>query len=1112
MRSLLAALLAIVAVLLLSSCFERSPVAPEVQEPGLFGAISDAAHEGNPHFYWLPPIASREPIYAGTFDATLSPVVEICEWTGSGCVIPLLARFTTEDGPGSETVRVDTEEVDAEEEEEYYIVNWHTGEFALDPAKMYRISVRVGGWDWGFADVDVLGPGEKKKDVDADQYVPIENGRTLPIKFRIEQEARLLPGDPDAPAVEAIPDLNFVAQEEDYSDDHPQLGGVFVSFNVLILSFTLDATVGEANGILSSIDGEIVGGIPGVAGEVAGILFVRVPTTSHEELIALLDDLRAIDKVANVVQDALLEAELIPGANDGDPADWQWTLTPAGGNWGLELVRVPQMWNLNGGIERTTVTGVFDVGFADNHADLVYSENQTPGNQADHGTHVAGTIGATFNNGIGVDGINPFASLVVRAVNITFSDPSVLGIRQSFGEGFLNGFRDMVGSRDDISVVNISMGYNWGPAGVNQNTNAAAQQLVAEQGALFRTLLINLSRDSDLPLIVPAAGNDSNDGFGIQDARWGSPFNYAGLVLDPPDVSGASPIIVVESVRNDANATGGATRSDFSNTGGHISAPGSWIMSTSWPTLYESFRGTSMAAPHVTGLIGYLYALEPDLTHEQARTVLFSNAVAVDGGASNRIDAYASALDIDRVRGGTAVRLTLLDVDNDGVFDEDDIEAFRNAFDAYEPFDQNCSVPNADPADCPIHSRFDLNGTGIAGDESTSRFDLDRDGSYGSTSIIIEGEEAVFDQSALSDLDILCYYGYSSLFVGDPGARSDLLGSHCQQITVMILDEPVVVDVTVDLPDPVVGEIGADVMFNVDLSGSFADDLSTFQTRASEVITALQSSMTDLRVGITSLVDAPCSSFGDLSWGDYGHRLDLALTNDFDAFQATLDGLVTLNGADWPQDQLESMYQTMTGAGYVVDQGTACDDVADIEASTAGWSVERLRFLMHSTDATFHRPGDFGSGGVPYPYARTVSEVIETAEETGTIIFILDSGGGADAAKVTIAEATGGDVFLLDASSSQIVEAVEQAAQSAVTRATVQLVPEGDDAGFVQSIDPEVFTDIDLTTQSTVTFSVTFVNTVQPQPFEQIFRFDLVATVNGAILERRPVVVVIPAI
>ena len=68
-------------------------------------------------------------------------------------------------------------------------MNWHTNEFGLDPAKTYRISVIAGGHLLGFADVDVVNSGAELKRVDTGLYIPLKDGRTLPIKFRIEEGA-----------------------------------------------------------------------------------------------------------------------------------------------------------------------------------------------------------------------------------------------------------------------------------------------------------------------------------------------------------------------------------------------------------------------------------------------------------------------------------------------------------------------------------------------------------------------------------------------------------------------------------------------------------------------------------------------------------------------------------------------------------------------------------------------------------------------------------------------------------------------------------------------------------------------------------------------------------
>ncbi|HEX6371294.1 MAG TPA: Ig-like domain-containing protein [Longimicrobium sp.] len=151
-----------------------SPMGPDGGQP--LATISDAAHAGAvPGFYFLPPMVPS-PAYSGTFDGGLQPRVEICELAAGVCVTTI-AQYTTTSGTGGQTVQVGTSS---------YQVNWHTNQFNLDPAKTYRISVYVGSFQLGFADVDVVATGKELKNVDTQQYIPLQDDRTLPIKFRIE--------------------------------------------------------------------------------------------------------------------------------------------------------------------------------------------------------------------------------------------------------------------------------------------------------------------------------------------------------------------------------------------------------------------------------------------------------------------------------------------------------------------------------------------------------------------------------------------------------------------------------------------------------------------------------------------------------------------------------------------------------------------------------------------------------------------------------------------------------------------------------------------------------------------------------------------------------------
>jgi hypothetical protein len=146
-------------------------------------AISDGSSGGNAHFFFLPPLVANAG--AGANDASVDPAVVICEWDGSVCT-QTLATFTTDitttttTQPGnSETVRRGAD---------HFIVNWHTRGFDLDAASTYRICVKVGSAELGFADVDVVNSGSELKGVGGG-FIPLIDGRTLPIKFRIEEGA-----------------------------------------------------------------------------------------------------------------------------------------------------------------------------------------------------------------------------------------------------------------------------------------------------------------------------------------------------------------------------------------------------------------------------------------------------------------------------------------------------------------------------------------------------------------------------------------------------------------------------------------------------------------------------------------------------------------------------------------------------------------------------------------------------------------------------------------------------------------------------------------------------------------------------------------------------------
>jgi subtilisin family serine protease len=639
-----------------------------------------------------------------------------------------------------------------------------------------------------------------------------------------------IPGDPNEPLENNIPDIPVPpATEDDISiDDRPDGTSLPTSRTRIMLVFKPGTTVGQANAAITRVSGRTVGTVPEI-----GLFIIQIPDIrDFSGLENALNELRSIAYVAIAVQDVLLEAAVIPypsNCEDDTPTHdvgnpWIWDLPPSSGlgtdgNWGLEAVRAPQMWNVKDFIERANhsiLTGIADVGFEDanrdgqdDHFDLDQLRTPNLAQTSAHGQHVAGIIGATYDDQAldnGVTGVNPKAEMV----GVAADTPRNLA---DIGSSVMAAIVALVTDHPNVRVANISMGYNWArntcswnstgdicrPA-TNPNTSASAQFTVILHGMIMRLI----AKLAPRVVFVFAAGNDSSSYFQYPSeilALWASPGTWAGL---GPDVTipgfGALPslrlpaaenVVVVESI--DAMLLGETEhrKSDFSNVGGHISAPGGKILSTVLNNHFDTKSGTSMAAPHVTGVIGYLLAFDPTLQAGELHRLLVANArddvdEEVGGhtgpsgeGVSDRLDAFATLLGIDSIRSGNPIQRALVDVDDgtlDGNLREDrnqlpyttidtadslrgdrhvdmkDFRAFRDALIYVEGTHRN----NLDGAD--DHPKKDLNldgcvhGTGQPNcpDENVyPRFDFNGDGKIHRT------DTEPFKGQLKTDLDVL---------------------------------------------------------------------------------------------------------------------------------------------------------------------------------------------------------------------------------------------------------------------------------------------------------------------------------------------------------------------
>ena len=125
-------------------------------------------------FYFLPPLVKSSE-FSGTFDAGVSPVVKICETTACE---DFHVSFDTE-GEGSERVRLS-------DDDEHYIVNWNTNHTGTNAGQTYRLRVLVGDVVLGHANIQMAKNGREARNVNTDEAIGLVDGRTLPVKFRIE--------------------------------------------------------------------------------------------------------------------------------------------------------------------------------------------------------------------------------------------------------------------------------------------------------------------------------------------------------------------------------------------------------------------------------------------------------------------------------------------------------------------------------------------------------------------------------------------------------------------------------------------------------------------------------------------------------------------------------------------------------------------------------------------------------------------------------------------------------------------------------------------------------------------------------------------------------------
>ena len=283
-------------------------------------------------------------------------------------------------------------------------------------------------------------------------------------------------------------------------------------------------------------------------------------------------------------------------------------------NWNLYAINVFDAWKYYNKMEPVNI-GIIDSGFFENHPDLDFkkvwnNENKNLLSQW-HGTFVAGIMAAEFNNTDGLAGICPKKNLYGYA---TLSE--LAGDNEYENSMLIKSALSQL-IKKNVKAINISMSFSSNNKKLLRDGDYNTLKMIEEATTTIeKTLEKMIDKDYDF-IIVQAAGNDTSD------AKYSYYFSYT----DNEKIKEHS--IIVGAI-NHKNLIDYYFRTNC-NYGNNVDvvAPGMQIVTTDSLHGYtgEDHHDTSAAAPHVSGIAGMMYSVNPEITAPQVKNIIKQTSI-----------------------------------------------------------------------------------------------------------------------------------------------------------------------------------------------------------------------------------------------------------------------------------------------------------------------------------------------------------------------------------------------------------------------------------------------------------------------------------------------------